>query len=63
MELVFQGIDDDYIIESFNFTEEEFLSLVLSDQELREYKLLFQRKELSDEELEARYQKMIESEE
>lgn len=63
LELVFQGIDDDYIIESFNFTEEEFLSLVLSDQELREYKPLFQRKELSDEELEARYQKMIESEE
>ena len=62
LELVSQGIDDDYIIESFNLTEEEFLNLVPSDQELWEYKPVFQRKELSDEELEARYQKMIESE-
>ena len=63
LELVAHGIDDDYIMQSFNLTEEEFLNLVPSDQELREYKPLFQRKELSDEELEARYQKMIESEE
>ena len=62
LELVSQGIDDDYIIESFNLTEKEFLNFVPSDQELREYKPVFQRKELSDEELEARYQKMIESE-
>ena len=62
LELVSQGIDDDYIIESFNLTEEEFLNLVPSDQELWEYKPVFQRKELSDEELELRYQKMIESE-
>lgn len=62
LELVSQGIDDDYIIESFNLTEEEFLNLVPSDQGLREYKPVFQRKELSDEELEERYQKMIESE-
>ena len=50
MELVSQGIDDDYIIESFNLTEKEFLNFVPSDQELREYKPVFQRKELSDEE-------------
>ncbi|MEI3282501.1 MAG: hypothetical protein V8R61_07250 [Enterocloster sp.] len=44
-----------------DLTEENFKPCP-SDQELWEYKPVFQRKELSDEELEARYQKMIESE-
>ena len=61
LEAMIHGFDQSTI--DTTTEEKEFLNLVPSDQELWEYKPVFQRKELSDEELELRYQKMIESEE
>lgn len=58
LELVAQGIEDRFIRQSLHLTRDELTLLSPSNKELREYDPVFQKKEPSDEELEAKYQEM-----
>lgn len=59
LELAAQGIEDRFIRRTLHLTRDEIIFLSPSNKELQEYNPVFQKKEVSDEELEAQYQKML----
>ena len=62
MELVCHNIPEEYIVDKLDLTYDELRELYPTDEELKEYRTAFTDEELSDEQLEDAYQRMIKEE-
>lgn len=58
-ELIFHQVDERGIMESLHLKEDEFYQLMPETVELEKYESVFQSKEITDQELEEKYQKMM----
>lgn len=58
-ELVYHQVDEQDIMKSLHLTEDEFYQLMPGTNELVTYAPVFQLKEITDQELEEKYQKMM----
>ena len=58
-ELVYHQVDERNIMKSLHLTEDEFYQLMPEADDLKTYEPVFQPKELADQELEEKYQKMM----
>lgn len=58
-ELVYHQVDEQDIMESLHLSEDEFYQLMPEPDDLKIYEPVFQPKEITDQELEEKYQKMM----